>query len=83
MKSSLSKKNRVEITAGTGVNPVSSSKKFKQMQKLDRAISKELNFRRSAIYKYCLSSKLKAKCDEKFLKLDQKRKELRAKPVIS
>jgi hypothetical protein len=77
MKSSLSKKNGVCTTAGAGVNPAFSYKKFKKMQKLDREISKELAFRSGSIFKLCLSEKQKIKSDLKLFNLDTKRKETR------
>jgi hypothetical protein len=74
MKSSLSKKNGVCTTAGAGVNPVFSYKKFKKMQKLDREISrlKKRQF---------ITKMFNPKQHEKDLKnieiLDTKRKETR------
>jgi len=80
MKSSLSKKNGVGTTAGTGVNPVFSSKKFKKMQLLDRQISRlknTLNLRK------LLNPKQYQKDLEKIEKLDLKRKETRLTKSIN
>ena len=84
MKSSLSKKNGVQATAGAGVNPVFSYKKFKKMQKLDRQISKLTNNLKWLIRWACThppshfknSIKIK-KLKIKLEKLDTKRKKTR------
>jgi hypothetical protein len=84
MKSSLSKKNGVCVTAGAGVNPAFSYKKFKKMQKLDRKISKLTNNLKELIRWACThppshfknSIKIK-KLKIKLFNLDTKRKETR------
>jgi len=74
MESSLSSKNRVRSTAGVGVNPTFSSKKFKKLQLLDRKISKLTD----TLYlrKIC-NPKQYEKDLIKLETLDQKRKEVR------
>jgi len=78
MKSSLSRQNGAGTTAGAGASPVFSSKqkhkRFKQLQSLDRRISK---IQKRQFLVKMFNKKLYLTNIEKVIKLDTKRKEVR------
>lgn len=84
MKSSLRSKNSGSLPAGTGANPVFSSKfkKFKKLQKLDREISKlDVQIAKNRLFLF-LNPQLKKNIEKNIIKrrkLDLERKATRSK----
>jgi len=78
MESSLSRQNGAGTAAGAGASPVFSSKqkhkRFKQLQSLDRKISK---IQKKQFLVKMFNEKLYLINVEKVIKLDTKRKEVR------